>query len=127
MDCVEAEVMERASAKMANWYRMVQARVWDRNRNRGIIRILYLRTRWNRVSACERSEGVGIESQELICSDNCKLENEISKRQKKDSLHSQRALGAEPALVQGKSALPCLWGLSRYPIETPAELRPGPY
>lgn len=30
-------------------------------------------------------EWVGIGSQELICSDNCKLENEISKRQKKDS------------------------------------------
>lgn len=39
MDCVEAEVMERASAKMVNWYRMLQARVWDRNRNRGFIGI----------------------------------------------------------------------------------------
>jgi len=38
MDCVEAEVMERASAKMAKWYRMLQASVWDRNRNRGFIR-----------------------------------------------------------------------------------------
>lgn len=27
MDCVEAEVMERASAKMVNWYRMLQALV----------------------------------------------------------------------------------------------------
>lgn len=40
MDCVEAEVMERASAKMANWYRMPQASVWDRNGNRGFIRKL---------------------------------------------------------------------------------------
>lgn len=55
-----------------------------------------------------------------VCSDNCKLENEISKRQDKDSailLYSQRAkrVGAEPALVQGKSALPCLWGLIKIP------------
>lgn len=32
MDCVEAEVMERASAKMANWYRMLEARVRDRRK-----------------------------------------------------------------------------------------------
>lgn len=57
MDCVEAEVMERASAKMANWYRMLDARVWDRNRNRGFIRKLYLRIRWKRVRNCERSKG----------------------------------------------------------------------
>lgn len=35
MACVEAEVMERASAKMANWYRMLGARVWDRKEKRG--------------------------------------------------------------------------------------------
>lgn len=33
----------------------------------------------------DRKERVGTGSQELICSDNCKLENEISKQQKKDS------------------------------------------
>lgn len=73
------------------------------------------------MSNWERSEGAGIGSQELICSDNCKLENEISKRQEKDSAteppYSQRAkrVGAEPALVQGKSALPCPWGLIKIP------------
>lgn len=33
----------------------------------------------------DRKERVGTGSQELICSDNCKLEDEISRRQKKDS------------------------------------------
>lgn len=35
MDSAEAEVMERASAKMASWYRMLEARIWDKEQVQG--------------------------------------------------------------------------------------------
>lgn len=35
MDSAEAEVMEMPSAKMANWYCMLETRVWDKEQKKG--------------------------------------------------------------------------------------------
>lgn len=35
MLCAEVKVMERASAKIENWYCMIESRVWDRGGGRG--------------------------------------------------------------------------------------------
>lgn len=41
MDCAVAEVMERASAKMAIWFRILGAGVWDGNRNGVFLEIIF--------------------------------------------------------------------------------------
>lgn len=131
MDCAEAEVMERASAKMANWYRMFEARVWDGNRNKGFFfgrGELYLRNRWNRVRNCDQRE-LGVKNLYVATTANWKMKSASGR--KRTLPHSR---GAH---VQEKSAdeLPCLWGqVVKIPNRSrfshiksePAELRPGP-
>lgn len=59
MDCAEAEVMERASAKMASWFRIVEELEFGIGTETRVFLVQELGgIKW---------EEVGIRSQELIC------------------------------------------------------------